>query len=179
MDSSLYLRDGLRRCRVVSDDNNRYFIPSDAFDTWLGNRLVRATIAGIVGQNYRPIFDQGLNNYQKLFATLVLVERLDVASRLFSSPYTDRDLPLSQNDIDSIDRTLSGTDFLREQYQFLVPKLGPVIDPPQWSADYILPIMKRTRLGSRSTGRGIVYLFYIHPLYDEFCPNDPVSSISA
>lgn len=78
-----------------SDDNDRCSIPSDAFDAWLEMPFVRTIITKIVNQNHRPAFDRGLGNYRILFATLVLVERLDVASRLFSSPYVDRDLPLS------------------------------------------------------------------------------------
>jgi len=74
--------------------------------------FVRAIIAKIVDQNHRPVFDRGLGNYRILFATLVLVERLDVVSRLFSCPYADHDLPLSQNDV-LIDRTLSSTDLFR------------------------------------------------------------------
>jgi len=109
---SLYLRHRLRDCQVLSDDNDRCFIPSDAFDAWLEMSFIRAIIAKIVDQNHRPVFDPGLGNYRILFATLVLVERLDVASRLISGPYADRDLPLSQNDV-LIDRTLSSTDLLR------------------------------------------------------------------
>jgi hypothetical protein len=74
--------------------------------------FVRAIIAKIVDQNHRPVFDRALGNYRILFATLVLVERLDVASRHMSGPYADRDLPFSQNDV-LIDRTLSSTDLLR------------------------------------------------------------------
>jgi len=173
-----YLHEKLKKGQSRSADG-RYFIPIDAYNAWLNDSIAYSSILWMLNRNLKPALNSIPDNCRILLATLVLIDRLDIASRLISSQYTDNVLPLSQDNISSIDGTLSGTDFLSQQYQFLVPKLGPEIIASQWTTDYILPIVERSKLKQRAEGFGTVYKIKIHPSYDGFGSEDEVSSASA
>jgi len=156
----------LDRLEIVNCDK-KPFIPDDRFDGALTYEFLSTCVSDLL-----PSEDAGAHrhiptlykSYRKVIAILVMMRYEKHFVNFWEKNTNDRDLPLDQERLRSIDEELWWPKFNTLQYKFLARVYCEETESQQWTDDYVLPILDKVYRNRGAFSE--VYKIRIHPYYD-------------
>jgi hypothetical protein len=159
----------IRACQRLESKScdGKTFIPEDAFDEAFTLELLESCAYDLLGRiAYRPgTIERLYADYRKTITILVLMTYESSFINFWNADISDKNLPLDEETLKTLDEGLWWPAFNKYQYEFLARPFRDELEPQNWSEDYVLPIMEMEYKNRGAFSE--VYKIKIHPRYDQ------------